>query len=65
MAGQEGWPLRPELAESVYVLYKATGDRRLLDAGRQVASCCAAAAACAFLAQNTAQNIALSVLTRH
>jgi mannosidase alpha-like ER degradation enhancer 2 len=32
--GQKSYPLRPELIESTYWLYKATRDPRYLDAGR-------------------------------
>lgn len=34
--GQKGYPLRPELIESTYWLYKATRDVRYLDAGRDI-----------------------------
>ncbi|KAF5205796.1 Alpha-mannosidase i mns4 [Thalictrum thalictroides] len=34
--GQKSYPLRPELMESTYWLYKATGDSRYLDAGRDM-----------------------------
>ncbi|TKY51937.1 alpha-mannosidase I MNS4 [Spatholobus suberectus] len=34
--GQESYPLRPELIESTYWLYKATRDPRYLDAGRDM-----------------------------
>ncbi|XP_038970215.1 alpha-mannosidase I MNS4 isoform X2 [Phoenix dactylifera] len=33
-SGQKGYPLRPELMESTYWLFKATRDPRYLDAGR-------------------------------
>ncbi|KAL2923921.1 Alpha-mannosidase I MNS4, partial [Bienertia sinuspersici] len=36
--GQKSYPLRPELAESTYWLYKATRDSRYLDAGRDIVS---------------------------
>ncbi|KDP40271.1 hypothetical protein JCGZ_02269 [Jatropha curcas] len=34
--GQKSYPLRPELIESTYWLYKATRDARYLDAGREM-----------------------------
>ncbi|XP_006350659.1 probable alpha-mannosidase I MNS4 isoform X2 [Solanum tuberosum] len=34
--GQKSYPLRPELIESTYWLYKATRDPRYLDAGREI-----------------------------
>lgn len=34
--GQKSYPLRPELIESTYLLYKATRDPRYLDAGRDM-----------------------------
>ncbi|KAK9140285.1 hypothetical protein Scep_009966 [Stephania cephalantha] len=34
--GQKSYPLRPELIESTYWLYKATRDPRYLDAGRDI-----------------------------
>ncbi|KAF9605954.1 hypothetical protein IFM89_021280 [Coptis chinensis] len=34
--GQKSYPLRPELMESTYLLYKATRDPRYLDAGRDM-----------------------------
>ncbi|XP_074304324.1 alpha-mannosidase I MNS4 isoform X2 [Silene latifolia] len=34
--GQKSYPLRPELAESTYWLYKATRDPRYLDVGRDI-----------------------------
>ncbi|GAB2245362.1 hypothetical protein Droror1_Dr00000855 [Drosera rotundifolia] len=34
--GQKSYPLRPELIESTYWLYKATRDHRYLDAGRDI-----------------------------
>ncbi|KAL5702097.1 Alpha-mannosidase I mns4 [Ranunculus cassubicifolius] len=34
--GQKSYPLRPELIESTYWLYKATRDSRYLDAGRDI-----------------------------
>ncbi|KAF6148314.1 hypothetical protein GIB67_025533 [Kingdonia uniflora] len=34
--GQRSYPLRPELIESTYWLYKATRDSRYLDAGRDI-----------------------------
>ncbi|KAF3645513.1 hypothetical protein FXO38_19606, partial [Capsicum annuum] len=34
--GQKSYPLRPELIESTYWLYKATRDPRYLDAGRDM-----------------------------
>ncbi|XP_021738294.1 alpha-mannosidase I MNS4-like isoform X1 [Chenopodium quinoa] len=36
--GQKSYPLRPELAESTYWLYKATRDTRYLDVGRDIVS---------------------------
>ncbi|CAN1156913.1 Alpha-mannosidase I MNS4 [Linum perenne] len=36
MNGQKSYPLRPELIESTYWLYKATRDPRYLDAGRDM-----------------------------
>ncbi|KAL5542102.1 hypothetical protein UlMin_009812 [Ulmus minor] len=36
--GQKSYPLRPELIESTYWLYKATRDPRYLDAGRDMLS---------------------------
>ncbi|KAG6727127.1 hypothetical protein I3842_02G115500 [Carya illinoinensis] len=36
--GQKSYPLRPELIESTYWLYKATRDPRYLDAGRDMVS---------------------------
>uniref|UniRef100_A0A7C9E9Z4 alpha-1,2-Mannosidase n=1 Tax=Opuntia streptacantha TaxID=393608 RepID=A0A7C9E9Z4_OPUST len=36
--GQKSYPLRPELVESTYWLYKATRDPRYLDVGREIVS---------------------------
>lgn len=36
--GQKSYPLRPELVESTYWLYKATRDPRYLDVGRDIVS---------------------------
>ncbi|KAJ9536984.1 hypothetical protein OSB04_029717 [Centaurea solstitialis] len=38
--GQKSYPLRPELIESTYWLYKATRDPRYLDVGRDIVSTC-------------------------
>ncbi|KAK3010771.1 hypothetical protein RJ639_011991, partial [Escallonia herrerae] len=45
--GQKSYPLRPELMESTYWLYKATGDPRYLDAGRDMVASLQYGARCA------------------
>ena len=35
-ANREGYPLRPELIESIMYLYRATGDPWLIDAGLDI-----------------------------
>lgn len=35
-ANREGYPLRPELIESVMYLYRATGDPYLLEVGKDI-----------------------------
>jgi mannosidase alpha-like ER degradation enhancer 2 len=44
--GQKSYPLRPELMESTYWLYKATRDPRYLDAGRDMVASLQYAAKC-------------------
>jgi hypothetical protein len=36
VTNREGYPLRPELIESVMYLYRATGDPYLLDVGKDI-----------------------------
>ncbi|XP_026437314.1 alpha-mannosidase I MNS4-like [Papaver somniferum] len=45
--GQKSYPLRPELIESTYWLYKATRDPRYLDAGRDMVASLQYGAKCA------------------
>ncbi|KAF4347942.1 hypothetical protein G4B88_014949 [Cannabis sativa] len=45
--GQKSYPLRPELIESTYWLYKATRDPRYLDAGRDMVASLQYSARCA------------------
>ncbi|CAL5413428.1 unnamed protein product [Camellia sinensis] len=45
--GQKSYPLRPELIESTYWLYKATRDPRYLDAGREMVASLQYGARCA------------------
>ncbi|XP_031272437.1 alpha-mannosidase I MNS4 isoform X2 [Pistacia vera] len=45
--GQKSYPLRPELIESTYWLYKATRDPRYLDAGRDMVASLQYGARCA------------------
>ncbi|CAI9118318.1 OLC1v1019875C1 [Oldenlandia corymbosa var. corymbosa] len=44
--GQKSYPLRPELIESTYWLYKATRDPRYLDAGRDMLASLQSSARC-------------------
>jgi ER degradation enhancer, mannosidase alpha-like 2 len=36
-SGQQGYPLRPEHAESIYMLYRLTGDKTFLEMGKEFA----------------------------